>query len=372
MTGTSLSKCLPIFFVCGYLSVASSEPSEGKGETRKIGCQERSTLGRSYAGGANTTVSGIPCQKWSDTQPHSHSFTHVGDHNFCRNPDGASQSQVWCFTTDPGRKRQNCPVPFCHPQKALDFSLDNDCDPDENNSYTHVSLQKENLPSSFTICTAFMIEAWTEYTDAVLFGLRDEQGQNWLRVEIFAADSYTEFSFHFEDSPTFAAPAEFLFYPLQWTRVCLSQDSNTSEVRLVVDGEQLVGQVWKVNNKPDHLNLTLGILGENTEQPGRTAHLNIFSSALPVQQMQLQTSAGEEECGLEGDFLSWERSLEEEEWTLHSKARLVDLDGKLESPCMTKSNLNVFPLIEGHYHNYCMDHCKKLGGRSPPVTTEME
>ena len=46
------------------------------------------------------------------------------------------------------------------PLKALDFSLDNDDEPDENSSYTHATLQKENLPHSFTICTAFMVEAW--------------------------------------------------------------------------------------------------------------------------------------------------------------------------------------------------------------------
>ena len=34
------------------------------------GCQHRSTLGRDYRGRANTTETGIPCQMWSDTQPH--------------------------------------------------------------------------------------------------------------------------------------------------------------------------------------------------------------------------------------------------------------------------------------------------------------
>ena len=133
-----------------------------------------------------------------------------------------------------------------------------------------------------------------------------------------------------------------LFYPLQWTRVCFSSNSNTSTVRLVVDGELLVEKVWKVKKKPDNINLVLGMSEKPYEDPGRTTNLNIFSSALPVEQMKLQTSAGEDECGLEGDFLSWEKSLEEEEWTLHSKARFVDLDGGLEGPCMTKARINVF------------------------------
>ena len=32
---------------------------------------------------------------------------------------------------------------------------------------------------------------------------------------------------------------------------------------------------------------------------------------------------------LQGDFLSWEKSLEVKEWTLHSKARLVGLVKKV-------------------------------------------
>ena len=124
-----------------------------------VGCQHKSTHGMDYRGTANTTKSGIPCQRWSDTQPHDHPLTHIGDHNYCRNPDGDSNG-LWCFTTDPNIEFQHCSVPFCPPLKVLDFSLDGDWKPDANNSFTHASLQKENLPSSFTICCAFMVEKW--------------------------------------------------------------------------------------------------------------------------------------------------------------------------------------------------------------------
>ena len=118
--------------------------------------------------------------------------------------------------------------------KALDFSLDSDGKPDENNIYTLASLQIENLPPSFTICTAFMVEAWAEYTDAKLFVLLGDNGEVWNWVKISAFENYTEFSFRWADSPEFSARSEILFYPLQWTRVCLSKDSNTSLARLVV------------------------------------------------------------------------------------------------------------------------------------------
>ena len=245
---------LSIFIFCKCVLIVFSK---SKGHNN---CQQRSTSGRDYAGEANTTVDGIPCQRWSDTKPHDHSFTHVGDHNFCRNPIGEnSQSQVWCFTIDPEREKQNCSVPFCPFLKALDFSLDYDHEPDETNSYTHASLQKENLPPSFTICTAFMVDAWNEYQDARLFVLLDDNGEVWHSVKIFPQITYTQFSFEFEDSKESSNKSKILFYPLQWTRVCLSRDSNTSLVRLVVDSELVIEQEVKVKRKPDNLNLVLGL-----------------------------------------------------------------------------------------------------------------
>ena len=75
---------------------------------------------------------------------------------------------------------------------------------------------------------------------------------------------------------------------------------------MVADGEKWLEESWLVKNKPDNLNLVLGLSGGQTpdEGPGRTTNLNIFSSALPVEQMILQTSPEAEKCGLEGDFLS--------------------------------------------------------------------
>ena len=206
-----------VFFEC--LNHVRSESSQEESNPKHIDCQQRSTLGSEYAGEANTTVDRIPCQKWSDTQPHDHPFTHVGDHNFCRNPDGDSNG-VWCITTDSEVMFQYCSLPFCPPLMALDFSMDNDQEPDENNSYTHASLQKENLPPSFTICTAFMVEAWNEYQDARLFVMRDDKRKVWHWVKIFAAKTYTKFTFLFEDSPEFSNRSEGLFYPLPgWHKV---------------------------------------------------------------------------------------------------------------------------------------------------------
>ena len=57
-------------------------------------------------------------------------------------------------------------------------------------------------------------------------------------------------------------------------------------------------------------------------------------------------------------------------WSLHSKARWIDLDRGLESPCLAKPSINVFPMKEYHSHKFCMNHCKKLGGKSPSLSTK--
>ena len=43
--------------------------------------------------------------------------------------------------------------------KILDFSKDNDHEPD-NGEYTGATLRAGPLPESFTVCSAFMVEAW--------------------------------------------------------------------------------------------------------------------------------------------------------------------------------------------------------------------
>merc|ERR1719331_2105527 len=77
-------------------------------------CSEHMTgNGQDYHGCQDRTRDGLTCQKWSEQYPHSHSFivdwypdAHLGDHNFCRNPDG--DSTIWCYTTDPGARWNYC------------------------------------------------------------------------------------------------------------------------------------------------------------------------------------------------------------------------------------------------------------------------
>ena len=73
--------------------------------------------GLSYRGLVNKTKSGKDCQVWSSTQPHSHDFHYLGDHNYCRNPLNyyyyGEEEGAWCYTTDPGTTWDFCEIRDC-------------------------------------------------------------------------------------------------------------------------------------------------------------------------------------------------------------------------------------------------------------------
>uniref|UniRef100_A0A1B6MPL4 receptor protein-tyrosine kinase n=1 Tax=Graphocephala atropunctata TaxID=36148 RepID=A0A1B6MPL4_9HEMI len=74
--------------------------------------------GRYYMGYTNKTISGIPCQRWDSTQPHTHDrppdvFPEVQNaENYCRNA-GGEEPGPWCYTMDPNMRWQMCDIPIC-------------------------------------------------------------------------------------------------------------------------------------------------------------------------------------------------------------------------------------------------------------------
>ena len=66
------------------------------------------------------TKSGRVCQKWTAKTPHKHDRTPenypdagLGDHNYCRNPDG--EPFAWCYTIDPERRFEKCDIGIAPP-----------------------------------------------------------------------------------------------------------------------------------------------------------------------------------------------------------------------------------------------------------------
>ena len=86
--------------------------------------------GGNYIGTLNRTISGIPCQRWSETYPHEHVYNDIkyfADYatyplnivhdinNYCRNPSLLSSADIhpWCFTTNENMEFEYCDIPKC-------------------------------------------------------------------------------------------------------------------------------------------------------------------------------------------------------------------------------------------------------------------
>lgn len=88
------------------------EPAFGDiGLVNKLYCQEscfnRSNLGKPFNANLSVTIGGRTCQSWASQTPHKHSFGHVGNHSYCRNPDNW-EGGPWCYTNEPTIPYEPC------------------------------------------------------------------------------------------------------------------------------------------------------------------------------------------------------------------------------------------------------------------------
>ena len=116
-----------------------------------------------------------------------------------------------------------------------------------------------------------------------------------------------------------------------------------------------------MTSKPANLNFSLGA-AETLESPGKMTDVQMFSNSnINIIDM---TTRGSKSCGQPGDYINWKDA----EWTLHSKAKIIAMDGAW-GPCRRTSKMHVYLMSEWHHQSTCMQHCEKLGGLSPSVRT---
>ena len=133
--------------------------------------------------------------------------------------------------------RSNCALKL----KFLDFSADSNHEPDSNcDEYTGATLEAGDLPESFTICSAFMEDAWTiKFVSAIMFTILANRKGSWGSINLVVSPYYTQCKVRL-DHGRFAHTVYGMFFPLQWTHVYLSEAANLTLVNLVKDGKLVV------------------------------------------------------------------------------------------------------------------------------------
>ena len=240
---------------------------------------------------------------------------------------------------------------------VLDVSEDNDQEPDAEGQYSHAALvigeyyswteapSLPDKPANFTICGAFRTKAWTtDFTGAYLFSLDDDPWSEnvWSWFKMVPHDTDTEYT-GLINGVYFSVRKDGVWFPLTWTRVCVSLDSSIGRLVLVVDGRVLKDDIHEEATevrRPNQFRMKVGYSLDYrvaTEFSGQYANLNVFSNPLSPERMENMTRAGSEECGTPGDYVSWE----EAPWQLFSKAKTMTVE-ELDGPCRRESTFNVF------------------------------
>ena len=255
---------------------------------------------------------------------------------------------------------------------VLDFPFD------RNNSNTFAStsfIAQEDI-ADLTMCFAFMVNALksAKSDEMQLLQLQDSDGETVAEIIFtveFSKETFYNTSFSFFDrsgnSTDFDQPP---FALMTWMQSCFSLRKGT--ITSALNGVELDAQVVDLEgNIIRKGNLTLH-LGKNLT--GGITQVNMFSPALSMEDMINATEPKGEYCGQEGNLISWKELSKRTGvidtkpiyWILHGKANNIS---QKKGPCaQTQSRVTVF---KSEYQSFfdCMEHCQKLGGKSPSIKT---
>ena len=269
---------------------------------------------------------------------------------------------------------------------VLEFPFDSN---DSNTFATSRTVLAQNALTNFTVCFSFMVGALRSSSadNGQLIRLEDNNGKSLAEVNFkveYDIETFYESYFSVVNSSEVATyfwvPA---FTLMTWMQSCVTLRDGTATI--TIDGNELDGM-----NPPSPFDVFDGLGGINSGNftltlgqglTGSIANVNMFFPALSPESMADLTSEGEE-CGIKGNLTQWGSFLSREEMIKRNSTSLVDrwsLFGRTvfrkvaesDGPCQRQKEVIVF--TSEYRSSYdCMEHCKKLGTRSPPVKTSEE
>ena len=273
---------------------------------------------------------------------------------------------------------------------------------DKNSSQTFAFTtfaSKDLTLQSFTVCLSLMVDALKDGSldYAGVFQVFDKNGKyvEFLLAMVLASEIIPELRLLDKNGLLFDSFIP--FHLSRWFHIFYSRLEPSDSKIVVGDGTKQIDNfdlthvVRNETNKVHLDNITstdfpngkLGfILGGSLI--GQITNLNLFSPALSMKRMQALTEAEGRECGLPGNFLSWEGTSFKREvdnkaassgnveskkatWTLHGKAEAKVKEG----PCGNKRDLIVFAKRLMSPVD-CIKHCLKIGNRIPSLTTHQD
>lgn len=137
---------MKLVLVIGLFSIASAAQFRS---IKKKACKSKldpfdcyTDKGEDYVGLMTSSNSGRACSNWLDQGKYGPTTSGIGNHNYCRNPNG-DKDKPWCYVKDPNKDWEYCEVPVCKamgkapkPWKAPKGSKSDDAEADGPCEYT--------------------------------------------------------------------------------------------------------------------------------------------------------------------------------------------------------------------------------------------
>ena len=202
---------------------------------------------------------------------------------------------------------------------------------------------RASLPDSFTICSEIMTTKCQNFVWPTYFTLLDNNRTQLISPgRSYGSMESLLFIFYFQGLSEPGKDTLPPLFPNKWSRSCVTVNTTSGFIQWVVEATLVLNttsqEVKESKNKPKDLSnkLVLGArsYGVWTAATHKVTNLNIFSSALTVEEMKTMT--GGEGCMKEGDYLAWQ----DMEWILHGQARQETVD--TEEPCKGEPYVDLY------------------------------